>query len=132
MGRPVSAGVVYVVDADVAVRQALARFIGAAGLSVHACESVQAFLDQHSGDGNECLVLDVDAATCPAGELRARLRSEAAGVPIIAMSADDDRPTRRTARDLGAQAFFRKPVDGPALVDSIAWAIDPDAEPPAR
>ncbi len=33
----------------------------------------------------------------------------------------DDAEIRRVARELGAQAFFRKPVDAAALLDSIDW-----------
>ena len=35
----------------------------------------------------------------------------------------DDAETRERARKLGAAAFFRKPVDGQALIDSIHWAM---------
>jgi DNA-binding response OmpR family regulator len=45
----------------------------------------------------------------------------AAMVPVIALSARDDPETRRIARELGAEAFFRKPVDAAALLDSIDW-----------
>jgi DNA-binding response OmpR family regulator len=45
----------------------------------------------------------------------------AATVPVIALSARDDPETRRIARELGAEAFFRKPVDAAALLDSIDW-----------
>ena len=36
--------------------------------------------------------------------------------------AFDDAETRERARKLGAVAFFRKPVDGQALIDAIHWA----------
>jgi len=42
---------------------------------------------------------------------------------IIAISALDDVPTKELARELGAVAFFQKPVDGQALIDSIGWAM---------
>ena len=38
--------------------------------------------------------------------------------------------TQREARSAGAAAFFRKPVDAEALLDTIRWAIRPPA--PAR
>jgi len=50
----------------------------------------------------------------------------AATLPIIALSASDDPRTRRMARELGAQAFFRKPVDASALLDSIDWVTRSD------
>ncbi|HME44651.1 MAG TPA: hypothetical protein VKF36_16295 [Syntrophorhabdales bacterium] len=45
------------------------------------------------------------------------------GIPVIVVSAYDDEPTRQLARELGAVAFFRKPVDGQALLDAIWFAI---------
>jgi FixJ family two-component response regulator len=44
-------------------------------------------------------------------------------LPLIALSAADDASAQRTADELGARAFFRKPVDAAALIDSIDWAI---------
>jgi FixJ family two-component response regulator len=43
-------------------------------------------------------------------------------IPVITVSAFDDAGTRERARKLGAVAFFRKPVDGQALIDAIHWA----------
>lgn len=115
------ARVVYVVDADASVRHALARLLEAAGLEARPCESVAAFLARHADDGSACVVLDIaDPAREPAG-WATRLRREATDVAIIAVSASDGDSARRTARDLGAKAFFRKPVDGAALLDSISW-----------
>jgi DNA-binding response OmpR family regulator len=45
----------------------------------------------------------------------------AAAMPVIALSARDDPAMRRLALDLGAEAFFHKPVDAAALLDSIDW-----------
>jgi DNA-binding response OmpR family regulator len=47
-------------------------------------------------------------------------------LPVIALSARDDPQARRTARELGARAFFRKPVDAAALLDSINWVTRRD------
>ncbi|MRR36353.1 response regulator [bacterium] len=43
--------------------------------------------------------------------------------PLIIISASDDWQTRERARELGAVAFFRKPVDDQALLNAIAWAV---------
>ncbi len=56
-------------------------------------------------------------------ELRAELDSRGKDLPIIVITADDDMETRRQARAMKAVAFFRKPVDGTALLDAIAWAV---------
>jgi DNA-binding NarL/FixJ family response regulator len=44
-------------------------------------------------------------------------------IPVIAFSAFDDAETRERARELGATAFFRKHVDGQALIDAIDWTM---------
>jgi CheY-like chemotaxis protein len=44
-------------------------------------------------------------------------------LPIIAVAASDDPETKANARKMKAVAFFRKPVDGPALIDAIRWAL---------
>jgi CheY-like chemotaxis protein len=51
-------------------------------------------------------------------------------LPFILLTANDEEETRREARSAGAAAFFRKPVDAEALLDTIRWAIRPPA--PAR
>jgi FixJ family two-component response regulator len=117
-----AARVVYVVDADAEVRQAMARLLDAAGLEARPCESFAGMSEHASGDAAGCILLDLSRTTCTEEALRAGLRGRPAAMPIIALSARDDDAARRIARDLGAQAFFRKPVDGAALIDAIAWA----------
>lgn len=129
MGSAHRQRMVYVVDADAAVRQAIARVLEASGLHACPCESIGAFLESRTGDTAACLVLDLSRATREQSDVQGRLRREATDVPIIAVSASDDDGARRAARNLGAQAFFRKPVDGAALVDFITWVTRADAGP---
>jgi FixJ family two-component response regulator len=48
--------------------------------------------------------------------------------PLIVYVVDDDAAIRqaltRLMRAAGAAAFFRKPVDGEALLDAITWAVE--------
>ncbi len=48
-------------------------------------------------------------------------RGDLAAVLVIA--ADDDQVSRNRARSMKAEAFFRKPVDGTALLDAIRWSL---------
>lgn len=115
------ARVVYVIEADASVRQGLARLVDASGLEPRPFECVEAFLGQAPGAQPACALVDVSSAALRDPALRSRLRARAATVSVIALSADDDEATRRIARGVGAQAFFRKPVDAAALLDAIAW-----------
>ena len=56
-------------------------------------------------------------------EFREKLTSKGIRIPVIVVSALDDAETRERARKLRAAAFFRKPVDGQALIDAIHWAM---------
>jgi FixJ family two-component response regulator len=128
MSNPVPARVVYIVDGDEAVRQSLSRLMDSAGLESMPCDSLEAFLSQTPGPQSACALLDVSSPRLR-GEsgLHARVRAMAARVPVIALSARDDPETRRIARELGAEAFFRKPVDAAALLDSIDWVTRAEA-----
>jgi FixJ family two-component response regulator len=117
----VPARVVYIVDPDESVRQGLARLVDSAGLESRPCGSIDAFLRQAPGAHVACALLDVSGDRLREPAVRLQVRALAAAMPVIALSAHDDPETRRIARGLGAQAFFRKPVDAAALLDSIDW-----------
>jgi len=115
------ARIVYVVEADASVRQGLVRLVDSSGLEPRPFECVEAFLGQAPAPRAACALLDVSSAALRDPALRSRLRARAATLSVIALSADDDGVTRRIAREVGAQAFFRKPVDAAALLDAIDW-----------
>jgi FixJ family two-component response regulator len=115
------ARVVYIVDADESVRQGLARVVDSGGLESTPCESLEVFLRQTPAPRVACAVLEMSGLGQCTPETWSRLRAMGAAMPIIALSVRDDPVTRRMARELGAAAFFRKPVDAAALLDSIDW-----------
>jgi len=127
MLKTVPGRVVYIVDSDQAVREALSRLVDAAGLESKPYDSVDAFLRQMPGGRDACALLEVSGPDLRDPMLQSRLRAITGTVPIIALSSRDDPETRRTAREIGAQAFFRKPVDGAALLDSIDWTTRAEA-----
>lgn len=116
----------YIVDADASVREGLTRLAVSAGFEAHPCASAEAFLGEANTAQAACAVVDVCDAGLKDPAVRARLSVLATLLPMIALSARDDRQTQRTAQELGAKAFFRKPVDGSALLDSIEWLIGKD------
>ena len=115
------ARVVYIVDSDASVRQGLSRLVDSAGLESVPCDSIEAFLGQTPGTRSACALLEVSGLRQCEPAAWSRLRAMAAAVPVIALSAHDDPAMRRLAQELGAEAFFRKPVDAAALLDSIDW-----------
>jgi FixJ family two-component response regulator len=114
---------VYLIDDDESVRRALQRLFRSAGLDAKAFSSAEEFLQ--SGDLSEkgaCIILDIRMPGLTGFDLQEKLASKGILIPVITVSAFDDAETRERARKLGATAFFRKPVDGQALIDAIHWA----------
>ena len=72
---------------------------------------------------NGCIVLDMRMPGLAGSGLQEELASRGISMPVIVVTADEDPGTRHRARQAGAVSFFRKPVDGPALLDAIAWAL---------
>lgn len=114
---------VFVVDDDSSARNGLARLLRTAGHDVRAFASAEEFLDDFDPETFGCLVLDVRMPGMSGQELQAELAARGVGLPMIVVSADDDPETRRAAHRMKAAAFFRKPVDGSALLDAIDWAV---------
>ena len=102
---------IYIVEGDDSLRQGLARLVDAACLESRPCASVEAFLEGPGIARAACGARHLRAcAVLPAESGRGCARSRAT-LPVIALSTGDDPATRRMARDLGARALFRKPVD---------------------
>jgi FixJ family two-component response regulator len=114
---------VYLIDDDESVRRALQRLLRSAGLDVRAFASADEFLQSGNLSQKACIVLDIQMRGLTGFDLQEKLASKDIRIPTIAVSALDDAETRERARRLGAAAFFRKPVDGQALIDAIHWAM---------
>ncbi len=115
---------VYLVDDDESVRRALQRLLRSAGFEVKAFSSAEEFLQSANlEEKGACLILDIRMPGLTGFDLQQKLISKGIRMPVITVSAFDDAETRERARKLGATAFFRKPVDGQALVDAIHWAL---------
>ena len=115
---------VYLIDDDESVRKALQRLLRSAGLDVKAFSSAEEFLQSGNlAEKGACIILDIRMPGLTGFDLQEKLASKGIRIPVITVSAFDDAATRERARKLGATAFFRKPVDGEALIDAIHWAM---------
>jgi RNA polymerase sigma factor (sigma-70 family) len=121
---PPPAALVYVVDDDPAVREALARLLRAAGFAVEPCASVREFLALPPYEGPCCLLLDVRMPGGTGLELQEALSASGRIVSIVFVTGHVDvRDSVRAMRG-GAVDFLTKPVEGKELLASIRRAVD--------
>lgn len=114
---------VFVFDTDPSARRGLVRLLLAAGYDVQAFMDADEFVDALGSEEANCLVLDAGVPELPVDELQALFDERRLCLPVIIVTTHDDRETRRNAEKMNAVTFFRKPVDGTALLDAIDWAL---------
>jgi FixJ family two-component response regulator len=114
---------VYVIDDDGSVRRAFQLLLQSADFDVWAFCSAEEFLAGASHSEDSCIILDMRMPGMTGLDLQKELVSRKIRIPVIVVSAYDDAPTRDRARELGAAAFFRKPVDDQALIDEVLWVL---------
>ena len=113
----------YVIDDDASVRKAFGRLLRSANLDAETFSSAEEFLSSPKQKENACIIIDIRMPGLSGFDLQQRLSAEGIKIPVIVISASDDVETRERARELGAIAFFRKPIDDQALLDAVWWAI---------
>ena len=114
---------VFVVDDDPSARKGLARLLLTAGYHVQDFECASDFLNALKPDLSGCLILDARMPGLSSEELQAELKNRRIYLPVIVVTGDDDPETKRKAAKMKAVGFFRKPVDGTALLDAVNWAL---------
>jgi FixJ family two-component response regulator len=114
---------VLIVDDDASVRAGLGRLMRCAGYPVETFASPQEFLAASRPPGPACLVLDVRMHDLSGLALIERLNQDGNHIPVIMITADEDRNVRKKAVALGVAGFFHKPIDGRSLVDAIEFAL---------
>jgi FixJ family two-component response regulator len=118
--------VVFVVDDDLSVREALEGLVRSTGLDVYTFASARDFLECRRAERPGCLVLDVQLPDLNGLDLQKRMAELKIEIPIVFISAHGDIPSSVQAMKAGAFEFFTKPLDDEALSDAIQVAIQYD------
>ncbi len=100
--------IVFVVDDDYRVREALSSLIASVGLRVTAYGSAAEFLEAEKPDAPACLVLDLQLPGPSGLELQREL-ADGSGPPIIFITGHGDIPSSVRAMKAGAIEFLPKP-----------------------
>ena len=126
------APLIYVVDDDASVREALGSLIRSAGLEVETFASAQEFLARPRADVPSCLVLDVQLPGLSGLDLQHELAKADVQIPIIFLTGHGDIPTSVRAIKAGALEFLTKPFNDEDLLNAIQQGIARDHRAPKQ
>ena len=118
--------VVFIVDDDRSMCEALERLLGTVGLKAHTFGSAQEFMSTKRPDVPSCLVLDVRLPGLSGLDLQRRLVDMDPPMPIVIITAYADIPMTVQAVKAGAVEFLTKPFRDQELLDAVQEAIDRD------
>jgi FixJ family two-component response regulator len=114
--------IVFVVDDDYRIREALSSLIASVGLRVTAFGSAAEFLEAEKPDAPACLVLDLQLPGASGLELQREL-ADGRGPPIIFITGHGDIPSSVRAMKAGAIEFLPKPFGDQELLQAIDAAL---------
>jgi FixJ family two-component response regulator len=115
--------VVYVVDDDSSVRNAITMLLEASGFKVETSDSARAFLERDLVDASGCLVLDVQMEGLSGLDLQQELTTANVHLPIIFITGHGDVPMSVQAMKAGAVEFLTKPFREQELLSAVRQAV---------
>lgn len=118
--------IVFIVDDDPSVREALSALFRSIGLRVQPFPSAQAFLNHARPDAPSCLILDVRLPGLNGLELQRELRRLGDEIPIVFITGHGDIAMSVRAMKGGAVEFLAKPFRDQDLLDAIGQALQRD------
>jgi FixJ family two-component response regulator len=118
--------IVFVVDDDASMRDAVGSLIRSVGLRVELFSSPRGFLQWKRPDAPSCLVLDVRLPGESGLDLQRELAEANIHLPIIFITGHGDIPMSVRAMKAGAVEFLTKPFRDQDLLDAIQVALELD------
>jgi FixJ family two-component response regulator len=118
--------IVFVVDDDPSIREAIGSLIRLEGLAVETFGTAQEFLRRERPDLPGCVVLDVELPGLSGLDLQRELAAHGIKLPIIFITGYGDIPMSVRAMKAGATEFLTKPFRDQDLLDAIQQALERD------
>jgi RNA polymerase sigma factor (sigma-70 family) len=120
-------GVVFVVDDDRSVREAITSLLASVGLRVETFATAHEFLRRPRTEAPACLVLDVRLPGLSGLDLQRELQQTGESMPIVFITGHGDVPMSVQAMKAGAVEFLLKPFRAQQLLDAIQQALERSA-----
>jgi len=101
----------FVIDDDIAMRDALHALFAVEGFDVHCFENGERFLAAPRMENPGCVILDVQMPPPSGLDVLRRLRDENYPAPVVMISGKSDISIAVEAMKCGAYDFVEKPLD---------------------
>lgn len=132
MEKPSDQPIVFVVDDDPAICQAIGNLLRSVGLKVAAFGSADEFIAFKRPDCPCCLVLDIRLPGVGGLDFQGELQKAGINIPIVFMTGHGDIPMTVKAMKAGAVEFLTKPFRDQDLLDAVQAAIERSLEQRAK
>ena len=119
---------VFVIDDDASMREAISRLLHAIGLTVRTFGSAREFLGTRLPDIPACVVLDVRLPDLSGLDLQREMVERGIHVPVIFITGHGDIQMSVQAMKAGAVDFLTKPFRDQELIDAVRSGIHRDRE----
>ena len=118
--------IVFVVDDDASIRNALSRLFQSLGMQVKIFASANEFLKSTRPEAPSCLVLDVRLPGLSGLDFQSELAKANIDIPIVFMTGHGDIPMTVRAMKAGAVEFLPKPFRDQDMLDAVQLGLERD------
>jgi FixJ family two-component response regulator len=118
---------IAIVDDDESVCRALERLVRSLGMTAETYTGGADFMDQLEGLPGfhpDCVILDVQMPVMNGIEVQTRIRRAHRNIPVVFITAHDDRNAQERALAGGAVAFLRKPCNDALIIRTLETALE--------
>ena len=115
----VQAYTIAVIDDDSRVLESFVNLLASFGYKAESYTSAEQFLQSGALCQTSCIITDVEMRHMSGLDLLRYLKNSNCTVPVIIITGKPSAHSEAFYLENGAAGFFRKPVDGDALVELI-------------
>jgi FixJ family two-component response regulator len=110
---------IAVIDDDLRVLESLVNLLASFGYTAESYGSAEQFLESGALSRTSCIITDVEMRQMSGLGLLQFLKNSNSSIPVIIITGKPSARPEAFYLESGAVGFFKKPVDGDALVELI-------------
>jgi len=110
---------IAVIDDDLRVLESLMNLLASCGYKAEGYCSAEEFLESGGLERSSCVITDVEMRQMSGLGLLHHMNNTASSLPVVIITGKPSEKSESFYLEKGAVGFFRKPVDGDALVDLL-------------